>query len=124
MAARVVKGMPSVALDKETFAERIKVRFYDPEFDKTGKEIDALIEIAWNTYREYHKSPRTRKAGQGFANPEHELAIEWLETRARIKTAELSHADAAAAPRILIINGSSRSDLICPGEMSKTYRLA
>ena len=79
MAARVVKGMPSVALDKETFAERFRLRFYDPEFDKAGKEINVLIEIAWKTYREYHKSPRTRKAGPGFADPNHELAIEWLE---------------------------------------------
>src|SRR5947208_17099562 len=104
--ARVVKGMPSVGLSKETFAERLKARFYDPEFDKAGKEIDALIEIAWKTYSEYHKSPRTRKAGPGFADPEHELAIEWLDARQRIKAAEMSHADPAAAPRILIINGS------------------
>src|SRR5258708_19685636 len=28
-----------------------------------------------------------------------------------------------SSSRILIVNGSSRSDQTCPGEMSKTYRL-
>jgi len=122
--ARVVKGMPAVALGKAVFAERFKARFYDPEFDQAAREIDSLIEIAWKTYCEYHKSPRTRKAGQGFADPGYDLAVEWIEAHERIKAAEARHADPAAASRILIVNGSSRSDQTCPGEMSKTYRLA
>src|SRR5207244_6270370 len=34
-----------------------------------------------------------------------------------------SHDDAAAQPRMLIINGSARSEHTCPGEMSKSWRL-
>src|SRR5262245_13292070 len=122
--ARVVKGMPSVELTKEAFAERFKARFYDPEFDKARPEIDRLVEIAWSTYADYHKSPTTRKAGAGFSNPDYDLSLEWLATRERIREAEARHGDGTQPARILIVNGSSRSDQTCPGEMSKTFRLA
>ena len=39
MAARVVKGMPAVALDKETFAERFRLRFYDPDAGAAEDEV-------------------------------------------------------------------------------------
>ena len=120
----VVKGMPSVQLGKEAFAERFKARFSDPEFDRAVSHIDALLEIAWKAYCESGKSPRTQKAGSGFADPDYEIAVDWLDARERIKAAELVHGERTGPSRILIINGSSRSDQTCPGEMSKTYRLA
>ncbi len=117
------KGMPSVQLTKNEFAKRIRERFYDPDFGKLTPAIDKIIATAWRTYDEYHKSPRARRAGAGFADPDFKLPIEWLETRARIRAAERRQKDAKSPSRILIVNGSSRSDQTCPGEMSKTWRL-
>src|SRR5690348_18379817 len=78
----VRKGMPSVQLDKKEFKKRFLARFYDPAFAPLSTKIDDVAEVAWATYDEYHKSPRTRKAGKGFANPDFDAPIEWLQTRA------------------------------------------
>ena len=122
-SVKVRKGMPSVQLTKNEFAKRIRERFYDPDFDMLTPAIDKIIATAWRTYDEYHKSPRVRRAGAGFADPDFELPIEWLETRARIRAAARRQKNAKSPSRILIVNGSSRSDHTCPGEMSKTWRL-
>ncbi|HEU4524332.1 MAG TPA: NAD(P)H-dependent oxidoreductase, partial [Gemmatimonadales bacterium] len=119
----VRKGQGEVKLSREEFARRLGERFYDPSFDPVRGEIDRIIEVAWKNYHEYHKSPRTRKAGPGFADPEFELPIEWLEARQAILTAERRQSDPSAASRILLICGAARHDQTCPGEMSKTFRL-
>jgi multimeric flavodoxin WrbA len=121
--AKVRKGMPSVALSKAEFAERFKARFFDPVFAGNAKEIEALLPQAWTSYHDYHKSPRTRKAGKGFADPAYDLSVDWLAAHRSIKAAERQHRDRASPSRILIINGSMRSDQTCPGEISKTWRL-
>lgn len=120
---RVRKGMPSVQLTKEEFARRFRNRFYDPAFQQEDREIQRLLEKAWDGYDKYRKSPRTRRAGAGFADPDFRLPTEWLETRKAIQEAGKRHKDSKSPSRVLLINGSSRSDQSCPGEMSKTYRL-
>ena len=80
----VRKGQGDVTLSREEFARRPLERFDDPAFEALRNEVERIIEAAWSGYVEYRKSPRTRKAGYGFANPEFELPIEWLDTRARI----------------------------------------
>lgn len=120
---KVRSGMPSVQLTKAEFAKRMRSRFYDPEFDALKGELDKIIATAWKNYHEHHKSPRTRRAGPGFADPDFDLPIEWLETRANIQAAERRQKDPKSPSRILIVNGSARSDQTCPGEMSKTWRL-
>jgi multimeric flavodoxin WrbA len=117
------KGMPDVQLTKEQFAGRFRDRFFDPAFADAEKEIARLIDLAWINYEEYHKNPRKVKAGAEFADPEYMLPVEWLATRKAIKEAEKRRADPKAPARILLVNGSSRSDQSCPGEMSKTWRL-
>ncbi|MFZ5671518.1 MAG: flavodoxin family protein [Pseudomonadota bacterium] len=121
---KIRKGMPSVALSKAEFTERFKARFYDPIYADAAQNIDALIEPAWRSYHDYHKSPVTRKAGKGFADPSYELSVDWLAARDAIKAAEREHRDSNGPSRILIINGSMRSDQTCPGEISKSWRLA
>jgi len=121
--ARVRKGMPSVALTKAEFTRRISERFYDPAFDSLKPEIARIIDAAWNGYHEYRKSPRTRRAGGRYADPDHELPIEWLKARDAIARAERTQKSATSRSRILLVNGSSRSDQSCPGEMSKSFRL-
>ncbi|MBN9584965.1 MAG: NADPH-dependent FMN reductase [Afipia sp. 62-7] len=119
----VRKGMPSARLSKEDFTRRYRARFADPAFDSLQREISAIIDAAWDGYDHSRKSPRTRKAGPDFADPDYDLAIDWIDTREAIRAAQARHDDPNELPRILLINGSSRSENTCPGEMSKTWRL-
>jgi multimeric flavodoxin WrbA len=121
---RVVKGMPSVELSRKEFVIRFQRRHEDPAFAAVTTPLDAVAEVAWKNYIEYHKSPNRRKAGSAFASPGFELPVEWLETRKRIQEAERKQRRRGSRSRILLINGSARSSQTCPGEMSKTYRLA
>ena len=121
---RVRKGQGDVKLTRQEFERRIGERFYDPSFDSVRGEIDRVIDVAWKNYDEYHKSPRTRAAGPDFAEPDYELPVEWLETRARIREAELRYSDPDAPRRVLLVSASARHDQTCPGEMSKSFRLS
>jgi len=117
------KGMPPVELERGEFEKRYRSRFADPAFQPLQRELDAIIAAAWDAYSQSRKSPVTRKAGPGFADPEYEIAIDWLAARDAILAAQRRHDDQSESPRILIVNGSSRSEHTCPGEMSKTWRL-
>jgi multimeric flavodoxin WrbA len=120
----VRKGMPSTELVRGEFDRRFRSRFVDPAFEPLKKEITALSAAAWDGYINSRKSPRTQKAGPGFADPDYDLAIDWINARDAIASAQGRHDDPKENRRILLINGSSRSDQTCPGEMSKTFRLA
>jgi len=121
--ASIRSGMPSVQLTKAAFAKRFRERYYDPAFRDLEGEIESLIAAAWRAYDDYRKSPHTRPAGKGFADPGFELPLEWLEARRHIRQAERLQRNRKSPSRVLLVNGSSRSDQSCPGEMSKTFRL-
>ena len=121
---KVRTGQGPPRLTREEFEAHWNERFYDVLFDGMRDEIRRLGEIAWNAYNDRRKSPRSRKAGPGFADPEYELAIEWLETRAQIQAAERQQQAADTPSRVLLICASPRTDETCPSEMSKTFRLA
>jgi multimeric flavodoxin WrbA len=116
-------GQGSVALDRATFRARFAARFFDPSFEPARAHIDALADIAWENYRADRKSPRTRRAGPGFSDPDAQLPVEWLEAREAIHRAERRQREPRSPSRILIVCGASRSDQSCPGEMSKSFRL-
>ena len=118
---KVRKGMPSVTLDKALFAKRLKERFHDPAFSALKGEIDRIIDVAWDGYDNSRKSPVTRPAGPGYADPKYELSVEWSAHREAIRRAERQQRSLSSKSRILLINGSPRSDQTCPGEMSKSY---
>ncbi len=120
----VRKQTEFVPLTKEQFRERFFAKFYDPAFDKVRAELDKVCEVAWDGYIAYRKSPRKQAAGAGFADPAMQLPVEWLETRAAIQAAERRQKDPKSPTRILVVNGSTRSEHTCPGEISKTRRLA
>lgn len=120
---KVRKGMPSVALDKAEFARRLRRRFYDPAFKSVENDIERIIDVAWDGYNESRKSPRTRPAGAGYADPAYELSVEWSEASKAVKQAEREQKSRSSMSRILLVNGSARSDQTCPGEMSKSWRL-
>jgi multimeric flavodoxin WrbA len=117
------KGMPSPRLDRAEFERRYRQHFTDPGFAPLGPEVDRIVAAAWDAYANSRKSPHTRKAGAGFADPDYDLSLDWLAARDAIAAAQARHDDPAAPPRVLLVNASSRSEHTCPGEMSKSWRL-
>jgi multimeric flavodoxin WrbA len=119
----VRKGMPPRQLDRATFDQRFKSRFVDPVFSPLQKEVQAIMDAAWDAYDDSRKAPITRKAGSDFFDPNYDLSVDWLAARRAIQEAQERYDDPNGPCRILIINGSSRTEHTCPGEMSKTWRL-
>jgi multimeric flavodoxin WrbA len=119
----VRKGTPPVKLDRETFTARFFQNFRDPAFDPLSAELESIVAAAWDAYSHSRKSPHTRPAGPGYADPEYKLSVEWIAAREAIEAAAAERAG-ATRPRVLLINGSPRSEHTCPSEMSKSYRLA
>jgi multimeric flavodoxin WrbA len=120
---RVRKGQPAAKLSLTEFSERFHARFTDPAFGGKSQQIEQLLEVACDAYRNARKSPITRRAGNSFADPNYDLSVDWLRARAAIRKAQRNH-DRSAHARILLICGAARNDKSCPGEMSKTYRMA
>jgi multimeric flavodoxin WrbA len=118
----VRKGSPSVELTRDEFRERFRAQFADPRFEPLEPQIGALEDVAWQNYQDSRKSPRTRRAGAGFADPDYELSLDWLDAHHAIRRAQELH-DQAAQARVLVIAGGARSDRTCPGEQGKTQRL-
>jgi multimeric flavodoxin WrbA len=116
-------GMPPTELEESEFKARFRGRFRDPLYEDVPNEIARLADVAWKAYEEGRKSPRTRRAGDRYADPDYELSIDWIEAKAAIEAAAIRHADKSVPSRILLVNASPRSEHTCPGEMSKTYRL-
>lgn len=111
------KGQGDVKLTRDEFARQLGERFYDPLFDSVRDDVARVIAAAWHAYDDYHKSPRTRPAGPGFADPTYELPVEWLAAREAIQQAKQRHDDVERAARILVVCGAARHDQTCPGEM-------
>jgi hypothetical protein len=72
------KGMPSPRLDEPTFKSRFRSAFVDPAFDALSPELDKIAAAAWDAYDNHRKSPRTEKAGPGYADPDYDLATDWM----------------------------------------------
>ncbi len=113
-----------VPLTREAFRRRFFERFYDPAFDELKAELEKVCERAWDGYIKYRKSPRTQVAGPDFSDPAFQLPVEWLQTRQAIQQAERKQKNPSSPSRILIVSGATRSEHTCPGEVSKTRRLA
>ena len=117
------KGMPSPTLDEAEFKRHYRQQFFDPAFAQLSTELDRIADVAWQAYRDSRKAPITRKAGNGFHDPGYDLSVEWIAAAEAIRQAQSRYEDTARTPSILMINGSSRSEHTCPGEMSKSYRM-
>ena len=113
-----------VPLTRAEFRKRFFERFYDPAFDAVKSELEKVFDIAWDGYIKYRKSPRTQAAGPEFSQSDFQLPVEWLQTRKTISDAEQRQKNPASRSRILIVSGATRSEHTCPGEVSKTRRLA
>jgi multimeric flavodoxin WrbA len=119
----VRKGQEDNHLARAEFARRFREQFYDPAFEPFEEEIARLCAVAWDGYENARKSPRTRKAGAGFADPNYDLSVEWLATRAALAGAERRQRDPAGPTRVLLISGAARNEHTCPGELPKSMRL-
>jgi hypothetical protein len=75
-APDIRKEMPPVKLPREEFEKRYRSRFADPAFASLNDEIDAIIAAAWDAYSHSRKAPVTRSAGEGFADPAYEIAVD------------------------------------------------
>ena len=113
-----------VPLTKKAFRARFDQQFFDPAYDQARAELDKVFEIAWDGYIQSRKAPRTKPAGPKYADPTYQLSVEWSQAKHAVEAAARRHRDASLPSRILIINGSTRSEHTCPGEISKTQRLA
>ncbi|MWL89881.1 flavodoxin family protein [Cupriavidus sp. SW-Y-13] len=118
------KGQVTEKCSREVFRKRFRARFGDPAFRTEDAAIDRLEEIAWQAYCDSRKAPMTTRAGAGAADPAYEIAVEWIDTRNAIERAQREHDDAKAPSRVLLIVAASRNDFTCPGEMSKSWRMA
>lgn len=117
-------GQAEFPLSRAEFAARFRARFTDPAFASMSAQIEQLLDAAWDGYVKARKSPITRKAGPEFADPDYDLSVDWLRARSAIQAAQQRRNDAAGRSRILLICGSARNDKTCPGEMSKSFRMA
>ena len=117
------KGQAPAVLTRDVFHERFVQSFMDPAFRAEDVAISRLEQIAWDAYQEGRKAPVTRKAGPGYADPDYDLSVEWLEARTRIDKAGERWKDPQTKSRVLLVCGASRNDGTCPGEMSKTFRM-
>ncbi|MCK9686184.1 flavodoxin family protein [Scleromatobacter humisilvae] len=120
----VRRGQAPGQLSRSEFGERYQASFRDPAFQAEKEALVRIEEIAWINYKAERKSPVTRKAGPGYADPDYDLSVDWLAAKDAIAAAQATWADATSPSRVLVINGSSRNDGSCPGEISKSFRLA
>jgi multimeric flavodoxin WrbA len=120
----VRKGQAPEMLERAEFARRFRARFAAPAYEAAEAAVAQLESIAWREYRDGDKAPRTRRAGPGFHDPDYELSLDWLEARERIQRAAARFADPASPARLLLVCAAARNDGTCPGEVSKTWRLA
>lgn len=117
------KGQFTGMLDRNAFHQRFQASFGHPAFGKVQDALAAVEEVAWDNYINTHKTARTEKAGQEFADPDYDLSVEWRTTRDRLIAAEARQKDPDTRSRVLLICGADRNDGTCPGEISKTFRL-
>jgi multimeric flavodoxin WrbA len=120
---KIRTGQAPAVLSRKAFHERFMQSFFDPAFLPEGEALARLEEIAWDAYKEGRKAPFTRKAGAGYADPDYDLSVEWLETREKLEKAQTAWAKPDTPSRVLLVCGSPRNDGSCPGEISKTWRL-
>ncbi len=121
---RVRKGQNDGRLSRTEFGRRFQQQWFDPAYDTERDALARIEDIAWQAMKQGHKSPVTRPAGRGFADPAYETSVEWLDTRQRLKAAQAVWKKPGSPSRVLVICASSRNDGTCPGEVSKTWRLA
>lgn len=117
------KGSPSPRLSEDEFKRRFLNQFQDSAYEGLSPELAKVAAAAWDAYANSRKSPKIGKAGPGYAHPEYDLSLDWIAARQAVQAAQRRHEDTDGPLRFLLINGFSRSEHTCPGELSKSYRM-
>src|SRR5689334_9883836 len=99
----VRKGQAPPKLSRDAFQARFRSFFQDPAYDSAPEALARIEEIAWDAYANSRKAPRTQKAGPEFADPDYDLSVEWLATRARLQQAEQRQKDPSTRARVLVV---------------------
>lgn len=120
----VRKGQAPEPHSRDVFRERFLAQFRDPAYQAEKEALARIESIAWDAFHEGRKAPVTRKAGPGFEDPDYDLSVDWYEAHLKLKAAQARWSDPATRSRVLVVNASPRNDGTCPGEMSKSFRLA
>ncbi|WP_231909745.1 flavodoxin family protein [Cupriavidus nantongensis] len=120
----VRKGQVTSPLPREVFRQRFLARFMDPAYRQEDEALERLERIAWDAYAQSRKAPLTHKAGAGYADPDYDLSDEWRAASEAVRVAQQRQADPSTRSRVLLVCAASRNDYTCPGEMSKSWRLA
>ncbi len=108
MTTKVRKGQWPGNLERVEFSERFRTSFVDPAFRSEDVAIGRLETIAWEAYCDGRKSPLTRKAGPGCADPDYDLSIEWIEASERVKNAQKTDALVEASRQARLRPGRAR----------------
>lgn len=111
-------------IDETEFKRRFEDRFKDPLYDRMRAQVHELANIAWDAHKKGNKAPFTRKAGACYKDPDYDISVDWLNTKEAIDKARLEQENPATKSKILVISGANRNDKTCPGEVSKSRRLA
>src|SRR5256885_16931377 len=69
------KGQAPPGLSREEFGRRFQRMFFDPAFTPQREALHRAEDTAWDGYSKARKSPITRKAGPGFADPNYDLSV-------------------------------------------------
>ena len=110
------KGRPDSQLHRRGgIQRRFLGRFQDPAFRAVQGELTRRRGWRGTAIRISRKSPHTRKAGPGFADPDYDLAVDWIAARERSTRRRRGMTIRHEPSRILLINGSPRSEHTCPG---------
>ena len=88
MTPKIRKGQAPAPLARAEFGVRFRQSFLDPAYRAEDEAIGRLEAIAWDAYHEGRKAPITRKAGPGYADPDYDLSIDWINTRGAIHRAQ------------------------------------
>ena len=87
------KGTPDPTLDEGEFRKRFLQQFQDPAYEPLEGELQRIADAAWDAYSHHRKSPKTRKAGPGFADPDYDLSVDWIAAKEAIDLAQKRHED-------------------------------
>ena len=119
---RKSEGIEKITEDE--FKRRFETQFRDPWFDVHRESIKELANVAWKANQEHRKAPITTKAGAGYKHADYDLSVDWQNSRRKIEAADRRQKDPASNSRVLVISAANRNDQTCPGEVSKSRRLA
>ena len=125
MAVDVRKGQGDVKLTREEFERRLRERFYDPAFDDgrapdRGRDRGRVEGLRRVPQEPAHAEGRTRVSPIRISS----CRSNGSRRASAFTTPQRQQNDASRGSRVLLVCGAARHDQTCPGEMSKTFRLA